>query len=77
MSEINITSHDQKGGVTAQNVNVTQPALAPPPIAPPESRRKRPWYLSAWAIISGLIIVGAAATEVLHYFGLAPWEKHS
>jgi hypothetical protein len=77
MSEIKITSHDQKGGITAQNVNVAQPAPPSPPDGPPEGRPKRPWYLSAWAIISALIIAVAAATEVLHYFGIAPWEKHS
>lgn len=71
MTEENITSHGQQGGITAHTVTLNQGASPPPP-SPPDPE---PWWKSWWAGISGLILVIAAIAEILHYFGVSPWEK--
>jgi hypothetical protein len=72
-STIVIASRGQQSGITAHTVNIDQnsPASTPPPQA-----ERLPWYRSLWALISGLVILLAALTEILHYLGVAPWERH-
>lgn len=70
MSDVNITSHGQQGGITANTVTVNNGG--PPPLPEPP----QPWWKSTWAWISGAVIVIAACVEILKYFGIAPWEHH-
>ncbi len=60
---INVTSHNQSGGITAGNVKVGQ-SLSPG--KPPERRK-------LWAMIVAIVMVLAAVATILGYLGLKPW----
>ncbi len=68
-----ITSHNQKGGITAKNVTVTSGASVntAEQSTSAESSRKGQWRI--WAYISGAVVFVAAVVGILEYFGIEPW----
>lgn len=66
MNDIKISSKDQKGGITAHNVNISGQQ-----INIQHSKKKK----SKWAIIVGIITTLAAIVAILTYFGINPKEK--
>lgn len=63
MSEVNIKSENQSGGITAQNVNLASQGRELQRVA------KRKLSGKAWTIIVGIATVVGAIVAVLTYFG--------
>ncbi len=62
MPDVRITSHNQQGGITAQNVN-TQ---AVSPISPGPKKR------SIWPIVVGIFSIVGVIVALLTYLGFRP-----
>lgn len=72
-----ITSHNQSGGITAQNVNVDGLAAGAPTSAPAVPGQARPakkaFGIKVWAIIAGGVAFFAGVVKILEYLHVTPW----
>ncbi len=75
MSKIEITSKNQSGGITAQNVsfgNNINLSNQPPS---DEDKKKQPKWKKIILIITGTVAFLASVVKLLEYFSIFPFNK--